>query len=1073
MEQLSTKYFICVFLSYFKSMKSKRSLFLILSFLLLISAVTGAAALSYTIGSQVNVSNNAGVSETPQIKTSGSNVFVVWKDITSGTNNILFKKSTNDGTSFGSAITLDSGSANSQDPQMAFSGANIYSVWHEGSPSVIAFAKSSDTGGTFGAQVILSSATATSVLPQINASSSNVYVTWQQDTDIYYTNSTDSGATFGTAIPLESGAPSSSSPEIATDGNNIYVIWKQDNDISFIRSNDNGDTFESSASLSTSGSASRPAIAASASKVYVVWQDSSNMIFRKSTNSGASFGSEIILGAHGVTSSTNTAPEIMVSGNNVYVTWRQNSTGEIYFARSTDGGDTFQTAVNLSSNSGSSILPHMAVLGNTVVVVWRDSTPGNTEIFYSASDDSGVTFGNPANISNTSANSETPSLAVTSSKAYFVWNDSTSGNQDIWFVSGTPSPTTVSFDTTQYTLNDSADITVTVPSKVNSISSEVISVNVKSDTDSTGIDVSFTENADTGIFTNTISFDSIASSSLTKELLASAGDTITATYSSTTGTASVFPITITVKKSGIAFLEFDYGDIVNVQVDDPNSNEDPLAIDTIQVSITSTRDPSGITLDLAETGINTGIFGGSASTLIFTDGNTQISSTGTMTVSHTDSSANTDISAIDLSQVTVTSTSDSIGIPFDLVETGINTGQFQKTLSMSTTSISNSAIQVAGGDILSITSGFFTSNALVTPNADSAKGAISVDFTNDDTVIVSYLAESHSVTAKDSAGPGGGGGGLVRPGLVINALAGFGGGSSASAPSIYLTDLVSSSAIDLPPELEQIILAHNSAVPIPPMKLDSFGDFDFPLVLNDKGFVLGGFTNTLETQTLKTNTPVIMKFTVYEAEKIQHFSLYTNLMGDNVAIPQSDTKILYNDGKELQVIDPQGFFADAKITVSEIDSVKKQVLVEITFAKPMDTSNVIIRSWDSRLHSRDMHILDAIKIESDEPKSNPLPQNPAPEIEELKSQSIPMWVKNNAGWWSEQQIDDQDFVAGIQYMINHGIITIPSTETVNSETTIPHWIKNNAGWWASHQISDDDFVKAMEWLVTNGVITVK
>ena len=1074
MDQLRTRSFIWIFISYFKSMKSRNSLFLILSFLLLISTVTGVAALSYTLGSQVNVSNNAGVSETPQIKASGSNVFVVWKDSTSGTNNILFKKSTNNGTTFGSAATLDTGSANSQDPQMALSGTNIYSVWHEDSPSVIAFAKSSDTGGTFGAQVTLSSATATSVLPQINASSSDVHVTWQQDTDIYYTNSTDSGATFGSAIPLESGAPSSSSPELATDGNNIYVVWKQDNDVSFIRSNDNGDTFESSSSLSTSGSASRPVIAASGSKVYVVWQDSSNMIFRKSTNSGASFGSEIILGAHGVTSSTNTSPEIRVSGNNVYVVWRQNSTGEISFAQSTDGGDTFQTAVNLSSNSGSSILPQMAVLGNTVVVTWRDSTPGNTEIFYSASDDSGATFGNPANISNTSANSETPSLAITSSKAYFVWNDSTSGNQDIWFVSGTPSPTTVAFDDTQYTLNDSADITVTVPSKVNSISSEVISVNVKSDADVTGINVSFTEDADTGIFTNTISFDTTVSSSLTNELLANAGDTITATYSGTTGTASIFPITIAVKKSGIAFLEFDYGDIVNVQVDDPNSNEDPLTIDTIQVSVTSTRDPSGIPLNLVETGINTGIFGGAASTLIFTDGNAEISTTGTMLVSNTDSSANTDISAIDLSQVTVNSTSNSVGIPFDLVETGVNTGQFQKTLHLSTTSsISNSTIQVAGGDILSVTSGFFTSNALVTPNSDSAKGAISVDFANDDTVTISYLAESHSVTAKDSAGPGGGGGGLVRPGLVINALAGLGGGgSSASAPSIYLTDLVTRSAIDVPPEIEQMVLAHDSAIPIPPMNLDSFGDFDFPLVLNDKGFVLGGFSNTLETQTLKTNTPVIMKFTVYESEKIQHFSLYTNLMDDNTAIHQSDTKILYNNGKELQVIDPQGFFADAKITVTEMDDIKKQVLVEITFAKPMDTSDVIIRSWDPRLQSRDMYILDAIRVESDEPKSSPLPQNPEPEIEELKSQSIPIWVKNNAGWWADKQIDDKDFVEGIQYMVNHGIITL-STETIYSETKIPYWIKNNAGWWAANQISDDDFVKAMEWLVTNGVIRLK
>ena len=37
---------------------------------------------------------------------------------------------------------------------------------------------------------------------------------------------------------------------------------------------------------------------------------------------------------------------------------------------------------------------------------------------------------------------------------------------------------------------------------------------------------------------------------------------------------------------------------------------------------------------------------------------------------------------------------------------------------------------------------------------------------------------------------------------------------------------------------------------------------------------------------------------------------------------------------------------------------------------------------------------------------------------------IPAWVKNNAGWWAEGLIEDSDFVTGIQYLIEKGIITI-------------------------------------------------
>ena len=40
---------------------------------------------------------------------------------------------------------------------------------------------------------------------------------------------------------------------------------------------------------------------------------------------------------------------------------------------------------------------------------------------------------------------------------------------------------------------------------------------------------------------------------------------------------------------------------------------------------------------------------------------------------------------------------------------------------------------------------------------------------------------------------------------------------------------------------------------------------------------------------------------------------------------------------------------------------------------------------------------------------------------------IPDWVKNNAGWWADGQIDDAAFVTSIQYLINSGIMEIPET----------------------------------------------
>ena len=41
-----------------------------------------------------------------------------------------------------------------------------------------------------------------------------------------------------------------------------------------------------------------------------------------------------------------------------------------------------------------------------------------------------------------------------------------------------------------------------------------------------------------------------------------------------------------------------------------------------------------------------------------------------------------------------------------------------------------------------------------------------------------------------------------------------------------------------------------------------------------------------------------------------------------------------------------------------------------------------------------------------------------------ESTSIPVWIKNNAGWWADGQIPDSAFVQGIQFLIKEGIIVI-------------------------------------------------
>ncbi|MBS3925108.1 MAG: hypothetical protein KGZ34_00220 [Nitrosarchaeum sp.] len=87
--------------------------------------------------------------------------------------------------------------------------------------------------------------------------------------------------------------------------------------------------------------------------------------------------------------------------------------------------------------------------------------------------------------------------------------------------------------------------------------------------------------------------------------------------------------------------------------------------------------------------------------------------------------------------------------------------------------------------------------------------------------------------------------------------------------------------------------------------------------------------------------------------------------------------------------------------------------------------------------------------------------------------AIPQWIRNNADWWSKNQITDNDFKNALQYMIRKNIIVIPVLPNSDSSMTeIPGWIKNNAKFWVAGEITDQEFAKSIAFLVTSGIIKI-
>ena len=136
-----------------------------------------------------------------------------------------------------------------------------------------------------------------------------------------------------------------------------------------------------------------------------------------------------------------------------------------------------------------------------------------------------------------------------------------------------------------------------------------------------------------------------------------------------------------------------------------------------------------------------------------------------------------------------------------------------------------------------------------------------------------------------------------------------------------------------------------------------------------------------------------------------------------------------------------------------------------------------------------------------------------------KVEQVPSWIKNNAKWWVNNEIDDAAFLAGIKYLIENGIITL--TETPESkplasfvdpqkdpqhyldryfneqsykewfdknyqdytiyeavgladpdDKAIPDWIRNNAKWWSEDLITEIDFLNGIEYLIEKKIIQI-
>jgi len=386
---------------------------------------------------------------------------------------------------------------------------------------------------------------------------------------------------------------------------------------------------------------------------------------------------------------------------------------------------------------------------------------------------------------------------------------------------------------------------------------------------------------------------------------------------------------------------------VQVNAEDEGNFTTNGIIDTIDVLITSSEDPIGVTYTLTETGPNDGIFTGT--NFVFLKGNYKFQTTDIVNLVYTEdpnSGCGSDNTVTHLdgrsggpgNGIIIHSDTDLNGIGIVLTETGENTCTFLGEVKFTTTGSSDEAtdtLQVSQGDILGFEdqNHFDVLSAQITPTVNG-KGSIIANFDEPDDentaeITVSYNGKSSGVDLNDGGSGSGSGGPIGKIGLVLNFISALlGGGSNQPAP--------------------------------PTLGLDE----------NQKRIVDGGFSfngNPVDVEQYYTAYPLIttpvgqnntIRLKIYEddgPDNIAHVGLSYGL-GKGETFNEGRATIEYDktfDGKEsVTLFDPKHVLGSINVTstTTQCSTHNNAQCLEVTFdhifREPLEYNMVATNIWD-------------------------------------------------------------------------------------------------------------------------------
>ena len=338
---------------------------------------------------------------------------------------------------------------------VAASGDTVHVVWydHRDGNDEIYYKRSTDNGATWGfLDTCLTDDPSVSNYPSVAASGSGVIAVWIDSRDttpswpkVFYKRSVNNGQTWGADARLSDDSSSAGHPSVTFSGSVVQAVWADNRngnpEIYTNRSNDGGGSWGPDTRLTVNSyTQDDPSAAVSGSYVHVVWRDQrvglhDEIYYKRSTTSGTTWGNDTLLSIGDAYGSSS--PSISVSGSVVHVAWFDAPRGgefeEIYYKRSTDNGATWDPVTRLTYNIDRSWYPSISSYGSTVQVVWYDGG-GSYDIYSKRSTDNGTTWSPDTRLTTECIeNASCQSVSITATTAHMVFMRMVGSNREIYY----------------------------------------------------------------------------------------------------------------------------------------------------------------------------------------------------------------------------------------------------------------------------------------------------------------------------------------------------------------------------------------------------------------------------------------------------------------------------------------------------------------------------------------------------------------------------------------------------------------------------------------------------------------